>query len=277
MVQSGRTRWATHPDLATFLCCSFQASVPPDLSRAEGPSPQLAPLCLKASPKKRKPLRDPRRQQPATFQRLGFLAERRLQSILILRQKKWTYLPAIEVEMTVPSRAGQQDQCSELSLDFAPRESAPTGEELPGSATALGSPARLLHREKGSSCKHIKQKTEWFMGRGISQHDPMFSTHVASQGSHLSISQWRQEPFVWFCFSPKCPSVKMIQFYWNQSYLKNVPFCQLPVRNYEMTWHHLVSNFPLRISFQNCEIIVSILLYSFGGLFSILLQVHYNF
>lgn len=55
-----------------------------------------------------------------------------------------------------------------------------------GATWLLGSPARLPHREEGSSCKHIKQKMEWFMGRGTSHPDPMFSTHVDSQGSHLS-------------------------------------------------------------------------------------------
>lgn len=76
MVQSGLSRWATPDHLSLLLFPTVLA--PPRLSQAEGPSPQLAPLYLKASPKKRKPLKDPRRQNPAAFQRLGFLTERRL-------------------------------------------------------------------------------------------------------------------------------------------------------------------------------------------------------
>lgn len=57
-------------------------------------------------------------------------------------------LPAREVERTVPSHAGQQGQCSELPLSFAPKRRAPLWEELPGPALALGSPAKLLQTYK---------------------------------------------------------------------------------------------------------------------------------
>lgn len=95
-VQSGGTRlrsWATHPNLATFLCCSLPQSQCHQISAEQRDQAlQLAPLYLKAYSKKGKPSRHPRKQQAAPFQRLGFPAERRLQSIFILRQKKQTYL-----------------------------------------------------------------------------------------------------------------------------------------------------------------------------------------
>lgn len=183
--------------------------MPPNLSWAGGPSPQLTPFYLKASHRKRKPSRDPRRRQPVAFQRLRLPTERRLQSIFILMQKKQTYLA---------SHRGRND--SAITCRTA-RERAPTGEELPGLSMVLGSPARLLHREKGSSCKLIKQEIEWVTGRGICQHNLIFSTRIASQGSHLFISQWGKEPvacLVGFVFRPNV-LLKKIPFYWNWSYL----------------------------------------------------------
>lgn len=145
----------------------------------------------------------------------------------------------------------------------AARERAPTGEELPGLSMVLGSPARLLHREKGSSCKLIKQETEWVTGRGICQHNLIFSTPMDSQESHLFISQWGKEPVVCsvgFVFHPNV-LLKKIQFYWNWSYLS------VAIKN---LWNYMTSsclkfcvkNFISELWNFSCDSVIC-----FGGLF----------
>jgi len=107
LVQSGGAQVRNTPQPGHLALLLFSTvSVPPNLSRAEGPSPQLALLYLKASPKQRKPFRDARRQQPAAFQRLGFLTERSLQSIFLLRQKKQTY----------PASHGGRSDCANMGM-----------------------------------------------------------------------------------------------------------------------------------------------------------------
>lgn len=45
---------------------------------------------------------------------------------------------------------------------------------------------------------------------------------------------------------------------WHTEVKKNIPFCQLPLRNNAMTWQHFVSSFLLKTSFQNCGVSIVI-------------------
>lgn len=113
MVQSGGTQLsplATHPNLATtFLCCSFLQSWCHQISAEQ----EDQALSLLLSTSELPPGRENRREIPGGNNQQHFRGRDSPQrggcsQYLHLCKRNGPALPAIEVEMTVPSCAGQQ-------------------------------------------------------------------------------------------------------------------------------------------------------------------------